>query len=69
MELICKINVQRYGFVDTKETPVTLEKGKIYVLEKAWDETGQVYYYKVIDETKVITTISEDELKIFFEVN
>lgn len=69
MKLKCKMNVQCFGYVNTKTEAVTIEKDKEYTLDKAWDETEKVYYYNVIDEDKVITTISENELEIFFEVN
>lgn len=67
MTLKCKMNVSSFGFVDTKEEAVKLEKDKTYILEKAYDDTLKSDYYKVIDEDKVITTISENELKLFFE--
>ena len=69
MKLKCKLNAQCFGYVNTKTEPVNIEKDKEYTLEKAYDETEKVYYYNVIDEDKVITTISEDELKIFFDIN
>ena len=34
MELICKMNVKSYGFIDTKEIPVTLEKDTNKLLVK-----------------------------------
>ena len=69
MKLKCKLSAQCFGYVNTKTKPVNIKKDKEYTLEKAYDETEKVYYYNVIDENKVITTISEDELKIFFDVN
>lgn len=69
MKLKCKLSAQCFGYVNTKTESVNIEKDKEYTLEKAWDETEKVYYYNVIDEDKVITTISENELKIFFDVN
>lgn len=69
MKLKCKLSTQCFGYVNTKTESVNIEKDKEYTLEKAWDETEKVYYYNVIDEDKIITTISENELKIFFDVN
>lgn len=69
MELICKINVQSYGFIDTKEIPVTLEKDKTYILEKAYNDAMKMYYYNVIDNGELITTLSENEKELFFQEN
>lgn len=69
MKLKCKLSAQCFGYVNTQTESVNIEKDKEYTLEKAWDETEKVYYYNVIDEDKVITTISEKELEIFFDVN
>ena len=69
MKLKCKLGAQCFGYVNTKTEPINIEKDKEYTLEKAYDEIAKVYYYNVIDEDKIITTLSEDELKIFFEVN
>ena len=69
MKLKCKLSAQCFGYVNTKTESVNIEKDKEYILEKAFDETEKVYYYNVIYEDKIITTISENELKIFFDVN
>ena len=69
MKLKSKLSAQCFGYVNTQAESVNIEKDKEYTLDKAWDETEKVYYYNVIDEDKVITTISEKELEIFFDVN
>lgn len=67
MILKCKLGAVSFGYIKTEEIPATLEKDKEYTLEKDYDETMQVNYYKVIDEGKILTTISESEFKTFFE--
>ena len=69
MEYICKFNVESYGYIDTKNESVTLEKDKVYTLEKAYGDVQKEYYYNVISDGVLITTISESEKDTFFEEN
>ena len=66
MKLICKLGGSIYGYVDTNNEPITLDKGKEYVLEKVSDPKYGMYY-NIYDKEKLITTLSESEVKLFFK--
>ena len=67
MTLKCKMNVQSFGYIDTKKDASILEKDKEYTLEKAHDEVSKSDYYKVFYNDTLITTLSESEFKLFFK--
>lgn len=67
MKYTCKADISSFGYINTSDTFVTLEKGKEYKLTKEYDETMKCNYYKVYDGRKVITTISPSEFRTFFE--
>lgn len=69
MKLTCKLGATCFGYVSTnKENPKRIEADKEYELEKAYDEVLKVNYYKVFDNNELITTISESEAKLLFEI-
>ena len=66
MKLICKLSGSIYGYVDTKNEAIILDKDKIYKLEKVSDPKYGTYY-NVYDEEKLIATLSESEVNLFFK--
>ena len=66
MKLICKLSGSIYGYVDTKNEAIRLDKDKEYELEKVSDPKYGAYY-NVYDEEKLITTLSESEVNLFFK--
>lgn len=66
MKLTCKLSGSIYGYVDTKNEAIRLDKDKEYKLEKVSD-TKYGTYYNVYDEEKLITTLSESEVNLFFK--
>ena len=66
MKLNCKLGGSIYGYVDTKNEPIKLDKGKEYELEKVSDPKYGTYY-NVYDEEKLIATLSELEVNLFFK--
>ena len=66
MKLTCKLSGSIYGYVDTKNEAIRLDKDKKYELEKVSDPKYGMYY-NVYDEEKLITTLSESEVNLFFK--
>ena len=66
MKLTCKLSGSIYGYVDTKDEAIRLDKDKEYELEKVSDPKYGMYY-NVYDEEKLITTLSESEVNLFFK--
>ena len=66
MKLTCKLSGSIYGYVDTKDEAIRLDKGKEYVLEKVSNPKYGTYY-NVYDDEKLITTLSESEVNLFFK--
>ena len=66
MKLICKLSGSIYGYVDTKNEAIRLDKDKEYVLEKVSNPKYGTYY-NVYDEEKLIATLSESEVNLFFK--
>ena len=66
MKLTCKLSGSIYGYVDTKDEAIRLDKDKEYKLEKVSDLKYGTYY-NVYDEEKLITTLSESEVNLFFK--
>ena len=66
MKLTCKLSGSIYGYVDTNNEPITLDKGKEYVLKKVSNPKYGTYY-NVYDDEKLITTLSESEVNLFFK--
>ena len=66
MKLICKLSGSIYGYIDTKNEAIRLDKDKEYELEKVSDPKYGIYY-NVYDEEKLITTLSESEVNLFFK--
>lgn len=67
MELECKVNVDCFGYVNTKTSSTKLKAGKKYKLVKDYDDILHADYYKVILNDKEITTISVSEYETFFK--
>lgn len=65
----CLITVTSFGYINTSKDGTILEKDKNYELEKAYDEVMQVNYYMVLDNGKLVTTLSESETQTFFGIN
>lgn len=66
MKLTCKLSGSIYGYVDTKNEAIRLDKDKEYELEKVSNHKYGTYY-NVYDEEKLITTLSESEVNLFFK--
>lgn len=66
MKLICKLGGSIYGYVDTNNESITLDKGKEYFIEKVSDPKYGTYY-NVYDDEKLIATLSESEVNLFFK--
>lgn len=66
MKKLCKLSGSIYGYVDTKNEAIRLDKDKEYELEKVSDSKYGTYY-NVYDEEKLITTLSESEVNLFFK--
>ena len=66
MKLICKLSGSIYGYVDTKNEAIRLDKDKEYVLEKVSNPKYGTYY-NVYDDEKLIITLSESEVNLFFK--
>lgn len=66
MKLICKLGGSIYGYVDTNNEAIKLDKDKEYELEKVSDPKYGTYY-NVYDKEKLIATLSESEVNLFFK--
>lgn len=66
MKLTCKLSGSIYGYVDTKDEAIKLDKDKEYKLEKVSDPKYGTYY-NVYYEEKLIATLSESEVNLFFK--
>jgi hypothetical protein len=66
MKKLCKLNANVYGYIETKEEPILLSAGTTYEIKKVTSEKYGVYY-EVLENKKLVTTLSEGEVKVFFE--
>lgn len=61
----CVLGAQIFGFINTTSEPYIIEQGNKYEVKKI--NTDKITYYEIIENDKVVTTISEEEFKVFFK--
>lgn len=66
MKKLCKLSANVFGYIETKTQPVLISSGTEYELKKINDKKYGVYY-EVYKDDKLIATLSEKEVEIFFE--
>lgn len=67
LKLTCKLGFTSFGFLDKLEEPMKVNSGDECIISQHFSEDAMCDYYTLTLGDKS-TTISKDELLIFFEI-